>query len=411
MTTKTRPPAIEVFTHRNYLLFMVGLGPSAISSWMQRVGVGWLAWELTHSPAWLGMIAAAELIPFLFLSPVAGVLIDRSSPHKILLASQWLQFVHAAALAVTMFHQWLDIEFLFALTVFTGVVSAFGTSARHAVVPNTVPKALVGVAVSLDSALFQASRFIGPAIAALVIPIWGVFGAFAAHTFGSFVFSVVMQQMRMATPVRDKRSRNFMADIRESIDYIRHHDGVQPLFIMLATASICLRPMQDMLPGFAQSVFESDAVGLAWLTSAMGVGAMLSATRVALLRSFSGLHKMVFVGLACSGLATLGMVATRQLWFGIGLSAAFGYAFNTLTVSIQAIVQSAVQDSMRSRVMSLYTVIYRGTPAFGALFFGSLAEFVGLRWSYAVAGALCLLTAGVLWRRRDAMNGPAEPTH
>jgi MFS family permease len=138
---------------------------------------------------------------------------------------------------------------------------------------------------------------------------------------------------------------------------------------------------------------------------------MLSATRVALLRSFSGLHKMVFVGLACSGLATLGMVATRQLWFGIGLSAIFGYAFNTLSVSIQAIVQSAVQDSMRSRVMSLYTVIYRGTPAFGALFFGSLAEFVGLRWSYAVAGALCLLTAGLLWRRRDAMNGAAEPTH
>ena len=402
MTTKTRPPAIEVFTHRKYLLFMVGLGPSAISSWMQRVGVGWLAWELTHSPAWLGMIAAADLIPFLFLSPVAGVLIDRSSPHKILLASQWLQFVHAAALAVTMFHQWLDIELLFALTVFTGVVSAFGTSARHAVVPNTVPNALVGVAVSLDSALFQASRFIGPAIAALVIPTWGVFGAFAAHTLGSFVFSLVMQQMRMAAPVRDKRSRNFIADIRESIDYIRNHDGVQPLFIMLATASICLRPMQDMLPGFAQSVFDSDARGLAWLTSAMGVGAMLSATRVALLPSFSGLHKMVFVGLACSGLATLGMVATRQLWFGIGLSAAFGYAFNTLTVSIQAIVQSAVQDSMRSRVMSLYTVIYRGTPAFGALFFGSLAEFVGLRWSYAVAGALCLLTAGVLWRRRPA---------
>ena len=305
--TKTRPPAIEVFTHRNYLLFMVGLGPSAISSWMQRVGVGWLAWELTHSPAWLGMIAAADLIPFLFLSPVAGVLIDRSSPHKILLASQWLQFVHAAALAVTMFHQWLDIELLFALTVFTGVVSAFGTSARHAVVPNTVPKALVGVAVSLDSALFQASRFIGPAIAALVIPIWGVFGAFAAHTFGSFVFSLVMQQMRMATPVRDKRSRNFIADIRESIDYIRHHDGVQPLFIMLATASICLRPMQDMLPGFAQSVFDSDAVGLALLTSAMGVGAMLSATRVALLRSFSGLHKMVFVGLALGG----GMSSSR----------------------------------------------------------------------------------------------------
>ena len=399
MTTTARRPAIEVFTHRNYMLFMVGLGPSAISSWMQRVGVGWLAWELTHSPAWLGLIAAADLIPFLFLSPFAGVFIDRSSPHKVLLTAQWLQFAHAATLACMMYINWLQIELLFGLTMFSGVVSAFGTSARHAVVPNTVPKALVGTAVSLDSALFQASRFVGPAIAALVIPTWGVFGAFAAHTLGSFVFSLVMQQMRMPAPERDKRHRNFLSDIRESLDYIRTHPGIQPLFIMLATASICLRPMQDMLPGFAQAVFESDAVGLAWLTSAMGIGAMLSAARVALLGSLSGLHKMAFVGLAGSGLATVGMVATRQLWIGIVLSALFGYAFNTLSVSIQAIVQSAVQDSMRSRVMSFYTVIYRGTPAFGAVFFGSLAEFVGLRWSYALAGAVCLMTASALWRR------------
>ena len=102
MMNKARPPAIEVFTHRNYLLFMLGLGPAAISSWMQRVGVGWLAWELTHSPAWLGLIAAADLIPFLFLSPFAGVFIDRSSPHKILLSAQWLQFIHASALAIAM---------------------------------------------------------------------------------------------------------------------------------------------------------------------------------------------------------------------------------------------------------------------------------------------------------------------
>ena len=399
MTTTARRPAIEVFSHRNYMLFMVGLGPSAISSWMQRVGVGWLAWELTHSPAWLGLIAAADLIPFLFLSPFAGVFIDRSSPHKVLLTAQWLQFAHAATLACMMYINWLQIELLFGLTMFSGVVSAFGTSARHAVVPNTVPKALVGTAVSLDSALFQASRFVGPAIAALGIPTWGVFGAFAAHTLGSFVFSLVMQQMRMPAPERDKRHRNFLSDIRESLDYIRTHPGIQPLFIMLATASICLRPMQDMLPGFAQAVFESDAVGLAWLTSAMGIGAMLSAARVALLGSLSGLHKMAFVGLAGSGLATVGMVATRQLWIGIVLSALFGYAFNTLSVSIQAIVQSAVQDSMRSRVMSFYTVIYRGTPAFGAVFFGSLAEFVGLRWSYALAGAVCLMTASALWRR------------
>ena len=135
---------------------------AAISSWMQRVGVGWLAWELTQSPVWLGVIAAADLVPILLLSPMAGVFTDRSSPMKILLVTQWLQFVQAALLAGFMFIGVLNIEMLFGLTLALGFIHAFATAARHAVVPNTVPKELVGTAVSLDSALFQASRFIGP---------------------------------------------------------------------------------------------------------------------------------------------------------------------------------------------------------------------------------------------------------
>ena len=201
MTHPARRPIIEVFSLRNYTLFMIGLGPAAISSWMQRVGVGWLAWELTHSPVWLGVIAAADLVPILLLSPMAGVFTDRSSPMKLLLVTQWLQFIQAALLAGFMFIGLLNIEMLFALTLALGFVHAFATAARHAVVPNTVPKALVGTAVSLDSALFQASRFIGPAIAALVIPVWGVLGAFSAHALGTFLFSLVMHFMNNGVAV------------------------------------------------------------------------------------------------------------------------------------------------------------------------------------------------------------------
>ena len=409
MTHPARRPIIEVFSHRNYTLFMLGLGPAAISSWMQRVGVGWLAWELTHSPVWLGVIAAADLVPILLLSPMAGVFTDRSSPMKILLVTQWLQFIQAALLAGFMFIGFLNIEMLFALTLALGFIHAFATAARHAVVPNTVPKALVGTAVSLDSALFQASRFIGPAIAALVIPVWGVFGAFSAHALGTFLFSLVMHFMHMPAPSRSQHHRKLWSDIADSVHYIRGHQGIMPLFIMLSAASICLRPIQDMLPGFSEAVFQSDAVGLAWLTSAMGAGAMISATRVALLGNLTGLTNMAFAGLIGVSLATFGLVATRELWVGIVFAFISGYTFNPLSVSIQALVQSALDDSMRSRVMSFYTVIYRGSPALGALFFGLIAEFAGLRWSYALAGAIGLATAAMLYSHRRSIRSALEP--
>ncbi len=397
-------PVREVFRHRNYAIFMLGLGPHAISSWMYRVGIGWLAWELTRSPVWLGVIAAADLIPVLLLSPLAGVVTDRVTPMKLMLLTQWLQCAQCLAVVGAMLAGVMRIELLLVLTLALGVAQAFGSAARHATVPYTVPRPLVATAVSLDSALFQASRFIGPAIAALIIPVWGVLGTFIVHIAGTFIFSVMMHFMDVPPPERKHGPRNFFSDIGDGVAYVREHKGIGPLLVMLLAASICLRPIQDMLPGFAEAVFHSDAVGLAWLSSAMGVGAMLSATVVALQGRLSGLANMTFVGLFGVVAATYGFVSTNILWVGVIFCALSGYTLNTLSVSTQALVQSAVEDSMRGRVMSLYTLIFRGTPALGALAFGGLAEIIGLRWSYAVAATLCLVASFWLLPRKDSMR-------
>ncbi|MGE3643272.1 MAG: MFS transporter [Beijerinckiaceae bacterium] len=393
--TRPLPPFFEVFRHRNYVLFMVGLGPHAISSWMQRVGVGWLAWELTHSPTWLGLIAAADLVPLLFLSPIAGALTDRIVPVKELRITQWLQFVQAAALAALMVAGKVTIEVLFLLTLAVGCVHAFSTAARHATVPHTVPRNLVATAVSLDSALFQASRFIGPALAAFFIDIYGVAALLIAHAIGTFCFSVMMHFMHVPPPERAKGHRNMIADIKESLHYVRDFHAMGILFLMCLVASVSLRPLQDMMPGFAGAVFSSGPKGLAWLTSAMGVGAMISATWIGVHGRVQGLTTMCYAGLGLLALATLGLVATRNLWVGVVFAAISGYALNTLTTGTQALVQSAVEDSMRARVMSLYTVIFRGTPAIGAFGLGLLAEFIGLRATFAIAAAIC--AAATLW--------------
>ena len=112
---------------------------------------------------------AADLAPLLLLSPIAGAVTDRITPVIELRITQWLQFIQAVLLATLMYFGLVTIWILFAITLALGCVHAFGSAARHATVPNTVPRHLVATAVSLDSALFQASRFIGPAIAAIGI--------------------------------------------------------------------------------------------------------------------------------------------------------------------------------------------------------------------------------------------------
>ena len=400
---------ISVWKHRNYALFMAGLTPAAVSSWMQRVGVGWLAWELTNSTVWLGVIAAADLVPILVLSPLAGAMTDRMSSLTMVRITQWMQFAQAALLAGLMAAGVMTIELLFLLTLTLGVIHAFSSAGRHALVPLTVPRELVPTAISLDSAFFQASRFIGPAIAALVIPVWGVFGTFVAHAIGTFLFAILMHMMTQPERIAGHhRSRNLVRDVGEAMGYVRAHAGIWPLMIMLTAASILARPLQDMLPGFAGEVYGAGASGLAWLTSAMGVGAMVSALWVAIHGRTSGLTNMCFIGGALTGLSLIGLVSTSSLWIGLSFAALSGYALNTLSTSVQALIQSAVDDRLRGRVMSLYTLIFRGLPALGSVGFGVLAEFVGLRWTFALAGLACLVAGAFVVSQRRAMIAALE---
>ncbi len=207
---------------------------------------------------------------------------------------------------------------------------------------------------------------------------------------------------------RHHRSRNLLRDVGEATSYVRTHAGIWPLMIMLTAASVFVRPLQDMLPGFAGEVYGAGATGLAWLTSAMGVGAMVSAMWVAIHGRTSGLTNMCFIGAALSGLSLVGLVATGNLWIGLGFAALSGYALNTLSTSVQALVQSSVEDRLRGRVMSLYTLIFRGLPAIGALVFGVLAEFIGLRWTFAMAGVGCLVAGVLLAPQRRAMIAALE---
>jgi hypothetical protein len=214
-------------------------------------------------------------------------------------------------LAVLMAAGVMTIEVLFLLTLLLGVVHAFSSAGRHALVPLTVPRDLVPTAISLDSAFFQASRFVGPAVAALTIPFWGVLGTFIAHAIGTFIFAILMHMMTQPDRVSTHhRSRNLLRDVGESMTYVRTHPGIWPLMLMLTVASVFVRPLQDMLPGFSGEVYGAGASGLAWLTSAMGIGAMISALWVAIHGRTSGLTNMCFIGGALSGLSLVGLVST-----------------------------------------------------------------------------------------------------
>lgn len=412
---RAKPPILRCLSHRNYALFEGGLLPNYMTGWMQRVGVGWLAWELSGSPVWLGVIAAADLAPMLVLAPIAGAWTDRVNPLPLIRIAQAMLALQAAALAFLTIKGLITIEILFGLAVFAGFVYPFHSTARQSLIPATVPREDFASAIALDSASFHSNRFIGPALAAFVIPVWGVAGAFVAHIVGASVCLLALCALRLAAPDRSNaKSRALFADVAESMGYAARHPGLRPILVMLIFASLSVRPLQDMLPGFAGGVFDAGAQGLAWLTSSIGLGAMSGAVYIAARGALTGLTTVSILGYCGTAVAALGFVATQNLWVGVVFAVMTGFCINVMSTSIQALMQFAVEDRMRGRVMSLYLLIFRGVPALGALAIGWLADHWGLRLAFALAAGLCLFVLVFVLPGRSrmalALESPPTPT-
>ena len=390
--------------HRNHFLFAAGMVPSLITLWMQRLAVGWLTWELTHSPAWLGIIAFADLFPAVVLSPLAGALIDRVDPMRPMILSQAVFLVQAFVLAVLSFAGLLTIESLLALAIVLGLTHPFNTASRHTILPSLVPREDLSATIAINSSLYNVARFIGPAAAGAVIVTGGVSWAFACNVLGYLVFLIALFRMDFAPPERRPRSETTLfGDIAEGWRYTVAHPGIRPVLVLLVITAVVSRPVVDLLPGFAGDVFHRGAGGLAWLTAAMGLGARSGALWLAFRGVLSGLTTITISAVLVLALALLAFTAMDNFFLALPFLAITGFAMVVNGIGSQTLIQSSVAPAMRGRVMSLYTLIYRGMPALGAVVMGWLAEGFGLPATLGGGAVLCLIAWGWAARRRRGM--------
>ncbi len=396
--------------HRNYAIITWTMIPCLVTTWMYRVAVGWLAWELTGSPTWLGIIAFADLAPGVLISPFAGAWIDRIDPMRPMIATQIIIICQTVALWAFTISGVITIEILVALTLILGLNNPFSTTARLSIIPRCVPREDLAAAIAFNSTLFHGSRFIGPAIAGIVIlASGGVALTFALNAVGYLILTIGLLRMDLAPPDRPPRGRgNMLSDIADGYRYVANHSGIGPILVLLTLSSVATRPVIDLLPAFAGDVFHRGADGLAWLTSAVGFGAMIGAYWLAQRGTVVGLTRMVVANILFIGLALLAFTAADIFWLALLFLAGAGFAMVASGVGTQTLLQTAVEESMRGRVMSLYSVIYRGVPAVGALSMGWLAERFGLQLSLGAGAVICLMAWAWATRRTRTMAAALE---
>jgi predicted MFS family arabinose efflux permease len=403
--------------NRNYGIYAAGNIVYLTGSWMQRVAVGWLTWELTQSGAWLGAIAFADLFPGVVIAPIAGVIADRYDGLKLIKITQLLMCGQSLALLGLTATGLITPELLVLLTTILGLIGGFSQTTRLMLITSLVPKEDLPAAVATNSITFNTARFTGAAAGGAMIVAAGPAGAFAATSLCFLVMLFALSQIRLIQPEQKPggQHRSILADASEGIRYLVRHGGIGPLMALLFVSSICVRPTVELLPGFAADVFHRGADGLAILMSALGGGAVVGGLYLAQRpNSPEGLAFSALGYTMLLGILLLAFVVTDIFAVAVPSLALAGFAMIGSAVGIQTILQLSVDPVMRGRVLSLYTLIMRGGPALGALIMGVLSEWIGLRWPVAGGVAILFLFWLWAWRRRrriaDAFGPrPAAP--
>jgi MFS family permease len=379
--------------NRNYLIYLIGNTISLHGLWIYRVALGWYAWEISGSEFWVGIVAFSQFAPAVVFGPLFGVLADRFDRRAASLLINSMSVMNMLLLGLLAGLGAIDIYVLTLLAFMQGTLDGAHMPVRMTIVPNLVEKNQLQSAIAITSISFNLSRFVGPAIAGLIIAIYGVGTAFIVNGVSYLALIAVMLIVRL-NPTADQsgKERHVWREMGEGINYILGNPTIRALLLIIAVASVFGRGALEMMPAFADAVFERGSAGLAALTSAIGAGAVISG--LAMSRGVAWLNiRIIRVAVIIAGLliASLGLI--EQFWIAVTVVVWLGVILSLCGVGSQILIQTLIDDSVRGRVSSFWGMIAFGGTALGSLLVGSAANVWGLQEVVIVSGLLCSTAA------------------
>jgi MFS family permease len=383
---------------RDFRRYYLGQLISLNGTWMHQVAQAWLVYRLTGSTSWLGLVAFCNLAPVLFLSLVGGVAADRFDRRRMLIGIQIMAMSQALTLGVLTLTGTIEPWHIAVLAMLLGIVRAFEVPARHAFVPQIVPRELLSNAIGLGSSAFNIARFLGPSLAGALVALWGEGPVFLVNalSFSAILLALIGIRLDNA-PVGSERSA-VTTHLLEGLRYAARESHIRMALVMLGMVSLTSSAITVLMPVFAGQYHGGGARMMGLMMSAMGVGALLGALRLAARRSAEGLDKVIAWASLSLALCAIGFASVPMLWLALPALVIAGYAHASVAASANAMIQMRTSDALRGRVMSIFSTIFLGLMPVGSLIGGVAAEYVGAPATVASFGGGFLLASAIYLR-------------
>jgi MFS family permease len=398
--------------YRNYRLFFTGQSISLIGTWMQRIAMPWLVYNMTGSTLLLGVVGFAGQIPTFLLSPVAGVLTDRWSRYRVLLVTQIISMIQASILAWLCLTGQIQIWHIVVLSIALGCINAFDVPSRHSFVIDMVEKKEdLGNAIALNSLMFNGARLIGPSIAGIMLASAGEGICFLINAI-SYIFVIIsLMMMKLKISEVRKKGSDILKDLKEGLNYTFGFPPIKHIILLLGLVSLMGMSYTVLMPVFAKQILHGGSHIYGFLMGAAGFGALLGALFLASRESVLKLGRIVPAAAILFGAGLIVLSFSRNFPLSLILMVFIGLGVMLQAAASNTILQTITDDDKRGRVMSFYTMAIMGTAPFGSLMAGGLAKVIGTPNTILVGGIACIIGALFFLRKLPELRTIVRPIY
>ena len=414
--------AFLALRHRNFRLFWFGQMISLMGTWMQTIGQAWLVLQLTHSAWLLGIVGALQFLPVMLLSLFGGVLADRMPKRTVLLFTQSFAMLQAAVLWTLVATGEVRLWHVLVLATLLGLTNAIDMPTRQAFVVEMVGREDLPNAIALNSSLFNLARIVGPGIGGLIIAWAGVAPLFLlnAISFIPVIIGLALIDLRglygrkehiVGGKGASAPRQSTMQSLREGLAYVVNTPSIFLIITVIGIVSLFGINFNVVLPLFATNVLNVGAEGFGFISSAFGLGSLLSALWLAWSNRKPSIQYLLVSAIVFCVVTAL-FAVSHIYALSLVLIAMVGFAMIAFSATANTTVQTVAPDHLRGRVMSVYMLVFAGSIPFGNLLTGGLAHLYGVQVALLIGVGISLVAAVTGWvLRKPAERDLAEPSH
>jgi MFS transporter, DHA1 family, staphyloferrin A biosynthesis exporter len=380
---------VEALSVRDYRYLWFGGLLSNVGDWMDQVTLSWLVLSITDSPLWVGLLHACRFLPLLVFGLWGGVLADRFDRRVMLIRTQIASLIVTIGLAIVAFQPQPDLVLVFIFAISRGALLSFDRPARHALMPELVPRPLLMNAVALQSAAHNISRVIGPAVAGLIIALVGTSWSlvFTASLFIPNLASLRAIRAGSASSARDRHAGQ--GGIVEGLKYAWSEPSVAMVLGSTMLILVFLAPHLSMLPVIARDVLQGGPAEYGTLNAAAGAGSLVGTVAIAWLGARAAHGGMLIGGALAFGVSVIAFAMSSWYPLSVILIMIAGGCSQAYFTTSTTLLQTMVPDELRGRIMSIYLMDRAVYPA-GSVLAGALATSWGAPIAIAGLAAACI---------------------